>query len=80
MKPSLVSGRGKVIFPLDIIRWPVVHTFATCIDDPKHRNKVSALKKIHLTGVQSFLSLQSRPDDDWDDFFIIENQRATVFV
>ena len=50
-------------------------TFARRTDDTKNRSKVIALRNDISLVSTLFLSLQSRPDFDLDNFFKYENQK-----
>ena len=67
---AFVSDRlrnGRVA-TTDTIKRSALQTFARRTDDTKNRSKVIAMSTL-------FLSLQSRPDFDLDNFFKYENQK-----
>ena len=74
---AFVSDRlrnGRVAIT-DTIKRSALQTFARRTDDTKNRSKVIALRKDISLVCTLFLSLQSRPDFDLDNFFKYENQK-----
>ena len=59
----------------DTIKRSALQTFARRTDDTKTRSKVIALRKDISLVSTLFLSLQSRPDFDLDNFSKYENQK-----
>ena len=73
---AFVSDRlrnGRVAITYTIKR-SVLQTFTRRTDDTKNRSKVIAMRKDISFVSTLFLSLQSRPDFDLDNFFKYENQ------
>ena len=74
---AFVSDRlrnGRVA-TTDTTKRSALQTFARRLDDTKNRSKVIALRKDISLASTLFLSLQSRPDFDLDNFFKYENQK-----
>ena len=70
----LRNGRVAIT---DTIKRSALQAFARRTDDTKNRSKVIALRKDISLVSTLFLSLQSRPDFDLNNFFKYENQRET---
>ena len=74
---AFVSDRlrnGRVAIT-DTVKRSALQTFARRTDDSMNRSKVIALRKDISLVSTLFLSLQSRPDFDLDNFFKCENQK-----
>ena len=72
LNDRLTNGRVAIT---DTIKRSGLQTFARRTDDTKNRSKVFALKKDISLVSTLFLSLQSRPDFNLDNFFKYENQK-----
>ena len=70
----LRNGRVAIT---DTIKMSALQAFARRTDDTKNRSKVIALRKDISLVSTLFLSLQSRPDFDLNNFFKYENQKET---
>ena len=68
----LRNGRVAIT---DTIKRSALQTFARRTDDTKNRSKVIAQRKDISLVSTLFLSLQSRPDFDFGNFFKYENQK-----
>ena len=74
-RDSAMRLRNGHVAITDTIKRSALQTFARHTDDTKNRSKVIALRKDISLVCTLFLSLQSRPDFDLDNFFKYEHQK-----